>query len=286
MDIKEYKNMYNKIETSQDTDRRILNSVKQGKNIKKRTYIKVAGMVAAFAMIVGIYQIPSVNAAVNNFISGFTSKFMVNNETVEMTGEYKKISPKASKQDKKFDTLADAEKELGIKLLKSKDAYEGEKNLIWYNPHMNGEGELYGAILQDDFYCVGDLKNVDVETFEDASEGNAIMFESGEKYKTPIAAEITVRSDKGSEGGAGEVNYKGTQEKFDGKSQMYELKNIDTKAIITTIENSGMPAEWEDQVGDAGDMTEALVVFDGVEYHYYGAVSQETMKEFLDGLNY
>ncbi|MCR5704367.1 MAG: hypothetical protein K6G85_07060 [Eubacterium sp.] len=287
MKLEEYKSIYEKMETSKEMDQRILDSVQNNEKTRKISFVKVASVAAVFALVVGVYQIPAVNGAVNDFISGFTSKFTVNNETVEMAGDYKTISQKAAKQNQKFDTLADVEKELGISLLKSKDAYEDEKNLISYNPHLTGKGELYGVLLMDDFYAVGDLKNVDTEVFEEWDVNNGIQFESGAKYQTPIAAEITVRGNKNTDqSDDGEVNYKGYKEKFDGVSQVYELKKIHTKAIITTIKNSGMPVEWEDQVGETGDMTEAVIVYEGVEYHYYGVVSQDTMKEFLESLSY
>ena len=287
MKLEEYKSIYEKMETSKEMDQRILNSVQNNKKTKKIAFVKAASVAAVFALVVGVYQIPTVNGAVNDFISSFTSKFTVNDETVEMTGDYKTISQKAVKQNQKFDTLADVEKELGISLLKSKDAYEDEKNLIFYNPHLNEKGELYGVLLMDDFYAVGDLKNVDTEVFEEWDVNNEIQFESGAKYQTPIAAEITVRGNKNTDHSDDmEVRYKGYKEKFDGESQVYELKSIHTKAIITTIKNSGVPVVWEDQVGETGDMTEAFIVYEGVEYHYYGVVSQDTMKEFLESLSY
>lgn len=280
--------MYEKMETSPEMDERILQSLQKKKAGRKVTYMKVASVAAAFALLVGIYQIPSVNAAVNDFISSFTNKVKINNETVEMTGEYKPIKTDACKENRKFDTLSDVEKELGMKLLKSEQAYEGDKHLIDYNPHISESGELYGAIIMDDFYAIGDLKNVKIKTFKEFSDVNSIKYDSGAKFKSPISTEITVRTLTGNEdnkSGDHELEYYGKDEDFGASgSEIYEIKNLGVKAVISVVEGSGTPNSWNTE--DSVDMIHAMFVYDGVEYKYYGVVSRDTMKTFLDGLKY
>lgn len=287
MKLDEYKKMYAKMKTSPEMDERILQSLQKKKVGRKVTYMKVASVAAAFALLVGIYQIPSVNAAVNDFISSFTNKVKINNETVEMTGEYKQINKDACKEDRKFDTLSDVEKELGVKLLKSDQAYEDDKNLIQYNPHISKSGDLYGAMIMDDFYVIGDLENVKIKTFKEFSHVNSIKYDSGTKFKSPISTEITVRTLTGNEdnkSGDHELEYYGKDEDFgESESEVYEIRNLGVKAVISIIE-SGAPENWN--TGDSVNMTHAMFVYDGVEYKYYGVVSLDTMKTFLDGLKY
>ena len=69
MKLEEYKSIYEKMETSKEMDQRILNSVQNNKKTKKIAFVKAASVAAVFALVVGVYQIPTVNGAVNDFIS-------------------------------------------------------------------------------------------------------------------------------------------------------------------------------------------------------------------------
>ena len=288
MKLDDYKKMYEKMETSPEMDERILKSLQTKKEGRKGTYMKVASVAAAIALLVGIYQIPSVNAAVNDFISSFTNKVEINNETVEMTGEYKQIKKDVCKENRKFDTLSDVEKELGIKLLKSEQAYEGDKHLIDYNPHISESGEMYGAMIMDDFYVIGDLKNVKIKTFKEFSDVNDIKYDPGTEFKSPISTEITVRTQTENEdnkSGDHELEYYGKDEDFGTLgSELYEIKSLGVKAVISVVKGSGTSSSWNTE--DSVDMTYTMFVYNGVEYKYYGVVSRDTMKAFLDGLKY
>ncbi|MFQ9514976.1 MAG: hypothetical protein ACLRZ9_04015 [Eubacterium sp.] len=291
MKINDYKKMYEKMETSPEMDQRILASVGKHKGVRKITYIKAAVVAAAFAMLIGIYQIPSVNAAVDNFIGKFITRVEIENETVNLAGDYIKINQNACKENKKFDTISDVEKELGVKILKSPEAYEEDKNLIVYNPHISEKGELYGAIIIDDFYALGDLKDVKTTTYKESYYGNSIKFESGEDYKGPIATEIKIRA----EGKKNDDNYQDRELDYAGSSwdlsekekksaELYGMKQLGIKAVMFTIKTEGSSA-YEDS-GTVTDETIVLFVYDGIEYLYHGRVSYDTMKDFLDELKY
>lgn len=291
MKINDYKKMYEKMKTSREMDERIFSSVQKRKRIKKAAYIKAAGVAAAFALLIGIYQIPSVNAEVDKFIGKFIIKMEIENETVNLAGDYIDMNQNACRENKKFDTISDVEKELGVKILKSPEAYEEDKNLIWYNPHISETGEMYGAIIIDEFYAVGDLKNVKTTTFIESYYGNNIKYESGEEYQGPIATEIKIRTEgkkNNDDYQDGELDYAGSswelsdQEKK--SAELYKMKQLGTQAVMFTVNSEGS-SSYEDN-NTLEQETVVLFVYDGIEYLYHGRVSYSTMKEFLDGLEY
>lgn len=296
MKVNDLKKMYEKIETTEEMDARIMDNLGKKRRKSKISYLKIASVAAVFAIMVGVYQVPSVNAAVNRFIEGFTNRITVENQVVEMNGEYIVLNEDAFRTDKKFNTLADVEKELGISILKSEDAYEKDKNLISYNPHISDDGNLYGVMLMDEFYSIGDLKNVSTRTYPEYQNVNGISFESGKKYNGPIAMQINIRArtqntDNSETGDLiysedGEIKYHGEDVDVSDheNAEIYKIKKLDVKAVITVNKTDG-PAEWEDN-NKEGKITDAVFVFDGIEYAYYGMVSPDTMKAFLETLGY
>lgn len=208
-----------------------------------------------------------------------------------MTGEYLKIRTDACRKDTKMNTLYDIEKELGVNLLSSPIAYEDEENLYTYNPHISDDEEMYGVMIMNDFYSVGDLKDVKSKTYANWSDANDIYYNSGDNYKSPIFAQITIRTDKNASAAYDnhELNYFGLDWNLDESNEYsnietYEIKNLGVKAVMYTAESDGI-VSWENLSGDEVEsITTTMFVYEGIEYVYAGDVSHDTMKAFLDTL--
>lgn len=55
-----------------------------------------------------------------------------------------------------------------------------------------------------------------------------------------------------------------------------------TVYVVIFTTNTDGPAEW--QMEEAFECTEAIFVYNGVQYHFYGRMSHEAMKRFLETL--
>ena len=143
----------------------------------------------------------------------------------------------------------------------------------------------------NDYYMLGDLQDVKTTTFEEWEYCNSISYCSGEKYQSPIMMEILIRSDEndGVDYEDHELEYAGISEEWTEGAAIhdimkYKIENLDTEALIATVDTDG-PSRWEAVDGKKiTSCTNVLFVYKGVEYRYMGAVSQEVMEGFLEGL--
>lgn len=168
-----------------------------------------------------------------------------------------------------MDSFKTAEKELGLPLLKSEDAYE-EKNCIAYNALLSESGELYQVKLIDDFYALGDIKDIKTEMFSQPDAVNDIRFHEGKEYQSPIAMEIVVRLNSNKEVEC--LGYDGvTADLSEYKDvNVYEIKNLGVKAVLVTIKTNGV---WRDYDLNTvmRSCTCAVFVYKRIEYRYMGS---------------
>lgn len=300
MKLDNYRKVYRKIEISEEMDERLRNGIMDRKRkIAKRPVMKAACVAAAIALVIGALQIPAVSAAAEQLIARFTGQVLIHKEDgtevkVDIAGKednkYLKLNENARKEDCKIDSLKQAEKELGVSLLKSEEAAE-EKNCISYNPYVSKKGALNGVMLINYAYMFGDLQDVETTTFEEWDYVNSVSYRSGKEYHSPIMMQILIRSDQeeGVDYENHELEYAGISEERSKNQGMkditlYEIKNLGVKAIISTDDTDG-PSVWLNLDGEKiTSCTDALFVYKGVEYRYVGAVSQKVMEEFLEGL--
>lgn len=293
MKLEDYQKLYNKLEISEEMDERIRAGILEKetgkKKIKKNKRYLIQTACAATVAITAIVVLntPSIATASKHFIAKFTNSYILQTEkgkntAIEMQGNYLRINANAKKKDCKMDSIMMAEKELGVTLLKSKDAYE-EKNCILYHPSVSKSGELYKVELQDDFYVLGDIKDVETEVFSQTDTVNNIRFHEGKKFKSPIKVEITVRADY--DKNVDDAVYAGDSENLldEDEVDLYEIKSLGVKAVMSTFETSGI---WFDYDYNSVNRkcVNAVFVYKGIEYRYVGAVSQDVFKEFLESL--
>lgn len=292
----EIRQAYDCIDTTSEVDARIRENVltavenaseKDSRKIRgKFLYGKMIAVAAVAAICVGIFQIPSVSAKAEEIWKSFTNRYIFSDsgEIVEMTGKYIPIHEDASKEERKYDTIADVEKELGIDLLESPDAYTGDSDLIGYSPYLSDDNQIYGVYIQDQFYLLGDLQNVETYIYESMDSSNEISYDAGDEYKSPVSMEIYLRGN-----GESTIDYEGQELECIGvnwelnHAQLYKCENLGINIVLDSIESDGI-AVWRNNNVQVRPMSTMYFVYDGVEYRFFGEVSLDTMKEIAENL--
>lgn len=287
MNREELKTTYDAITLPQEADARILRGVQAAKKPKKNPITRFAGVAAAAAvLLLAAVQIPSVSAAAKEALQQFAVWIHLDEGDIQYEEGYLTLNADAATEACRVDSLAEAADMLGISLLQPEFAYEPD-NCIDYQPYVSENGILNGVILLNDFCTTGDLREVKAETTDDLTTNNSVTYRSGAVYRSPIAMQITVRSDReiGADYDNHELEYAGRQEDWSGTDAvLYEIEHLGIKAIIATVRTDG-PADWQNRDGNpVTDMTAALFVYEGVEYRFLGDVSPAAMQDFLDGL--
>lgn len=299
MNKKDYKTMYEKMEMSDEMEQSIKDAVMNTQAMKgrpKNRYRAALGAVAAIALIVCVSRTGVARAAVDQIVHYFTYSFTVeekdgNTQQVQMQEEYLTLSKDAPKKHLNMDSISEVEEAIGVKLLDTKEAYS-YKGCIEYSPRVSKDGKLYGVVVSDKLYAVGDLKDTKLYPKEEEDERDFLFFSAGEDYQTPIDMQISLRTDENitKEYKDNELGFvstrmnidlsKDTSDMYD--SEVYELKNLGVKAVLYTVETDG-PINWGIEEGNIS-CTTAVFVYKGVEYVYMGGVSHDTMKQFLNTL--
>ncbi len=173
----------------------------------------------------------------------------------------------------------------------TKEAYQYE-SCIEYSPKVSEAGELYGIMISDKLYAIGDLKDVKLYPKEEEDGLDFLSYSSGKDYQTPILMQISLRTDKNTtqEYEDNELGFVSTHMNIDltndtsdmYDAEVYELENLGVKAVLYTVETDG-PINWGSESGSI-PCTNAVFVYKGVEYVYMGGVSHDTMKLFLNTL--
>lgn len=301
MNVNEYKKMYNKMKVSDEMDfqirRAILNSNKIAKNKVKWKFHRGLVAVSSMALLLGVCAMNTsvVSAAIEKIVHYFSYSFFVSNESgennqIEMKQQYFEFNQDAPMTSMKLDSVQEAGEKIGVDLLESSNGffYDG---CVTYNPVINESGDFIGAAIIDRIYCTGDLEKIKVNKASSADEVDMLEYKVGEKYVTPIMTQVSVRSDKDwdsvySDNELGFVSEhsgvdltQDTENGFD--AEVYELENLNVKAVIYNIITDG-PVSWG--LSKPITVTNAVFVYEGIEYVYAGGVNHDTMKEFLNSL--
>lgn len=299
MQLKEYKEAMDELQMPEDMDQRLKHRLSQQQEVKymnkKNVYKKIAITAAVAGTVVGIGMAnPAIVSNAAEAIARFFSYDITlkdkegKKETVEMNNEYLSLREDAPTKDCKMSSVKEVGEALGIELLESKEryAYEG---CISYSPSMSEKKTLSGALISDKMYATGDLQNVKIHKADSKDSKDSIAFLKGEDYQSPISMQISVRSDEnlGEKYKGNELGYISDCQHVDmndisNEAETYEIPELGVKAVLFTIYTDG-PIAWGIDEGDL-KCTTALFVYKGVEYVYTGAVSHETMKEFLNTL--
>lgn len=297
-----YKKMYDKIEMSKGMDeilKKKIMSEQAGKKAARRTYYKAGtGIVAAAVILVCLINIKTVSSAMNKVFNYFFYSFEIENdngssENIEMTTKNISFSKNAPKTDCRFNSVKKIGDRIGIKLLESENRYKYD-GCIQYTAEKDEHGNLIGALISDDMYSVGDLKNISVNKGTVSGETDLLNYKTTELYKSPIMMQISIRNDteNSTDKYTGEelsFASKNTQIDLTGKSgkkhnaEVYNIKNLKIKAVLFDDKTDG-PTGWgydNTQI----KVTIAVFVYNDVEYIYSGGVNHETMKKFLDSLS-
>ena len=265
MKNKLYQSMYKKIHTSEEMDERIRNSVVQ-KKLYWGNYNFVGKAAVAVVVLTFILCLPNLQTRAMEMWETFSNYFVVDkgedeNSVIEMEGGYLALSPTATKKECKMDSIMQVSKNLGVSLLYSTQERK-ENNGISYYPHVSKKGVLNGVNLINNFYAEG-----------------------------PIALEIIIRSkdNTGVDYNNHELEYAGVKWSLvEGESisdiHLYEIPQLGVNAIFFTTQSEG-PELWEEKgIEVVEPLTGVVFMYEGIEYKYLGAISQEEMKVFLNTL--
>ncbi len=300
MELNHYQNVYDKIEMPKEMDERlqqtILSRAQEKHNVSKKGYRAGFAVAAAFAIMVCVTQFDSVAAAAERMIEYFKYSFMVEDQEgnavkVNMEGNYLTLASDASKDECYMDSITMAEEELGVTLLDTSEAYQFD-DCVKYTPYLTEGDELYGVMLSNKLYGIGDLQNVKLYPKESDDGLDWLEYDAGSDYQTPISVQVTIRTDKDMTGeyDNNEIGYVSKCQNIDltnppegiSDAEIYDVSNLGVKAVLYSVQTDG-PIAWNIENG-AITCTTAIFVYQGVEYVYMGGIDHDTMKLFLNTL--
>lgn len=219
----------------------------------------------------------------------------VNGQEIQMATDGIPIPEQASHERKVYNTLEEAEKDLGIRLLKSPMAYEEADAVNEYSPQVSEDGVLYGIMIQNHGYVTGDLTNVSVrQQGKPETHSYAYTFTSSKDYLGPIGCQIEILSKEASKYDTeNKEMYSGGRFSLLGSmaenAEVYISPNLGCKVLILTAKTDGIMVWAGNGVIDGEtkfDQTTAELVYGNITYMYYGFVSKDTMKEMIESLSY
>lgn len=274
MRLDEYKEMVDKMSIPEDMDYRLKKALftdqKEKKRMKNKKLMKEISVAAAVAVLVlGVSQttlISNATEAITHFFKyGFTFTEKDGEQiTVDMKMNYLTLDENAPKENQYMDSLEEVSDAIGIRLLNSPEEYVSDGS-VEYCPSVSEDQILKGVTIRNHFYAIG------------------------EKYQTPIGTQISVRTDENltsqyqdNELGFASENADISLDNKNAEAEVYQLSNLNVKAVLYTVQTDG-PVKWGIEEGEI-DVTYAVFVHEGVEYVYYGGVSHDIMKKFLDTL--
>lgn len=288
---KDIRDAYDSVKTSSEMDKRIMAAVLErepldSSKLKRRAFWKRITAIAAAAVITvcGVSQIPMVQSFAESAAETFTAIFRLDGEDIRVKNEYVIKEKNISQESRKFDSLRQAERELDIKLLKYNDSFE-EKNCWWYSTQVTEENEVFCVHLVNEYYILGDLKNVKTASLPDSDTWNRIKFSAGKEFRSPVNCSIMVRAEIDhpveTTVAGHEVN---DFYQLENQSAMkYHIKNLDTDAVLYTVKTDCYTTGWT--VNQPEEVVVMLFIYKGVEYTFDGQVSEDTMKDIAENLH-
>ncbi len=294
------KDAFETMNTTEEMDQRILAAVASGQETQmgrprkrsRRFYHRLALAAALMLTIFTVFQIPQVATYAETIVKTFTNVFRVQGEEIKTEGKFLELDEDAGNEMEKYDTLHQVEEKINIKLLKYDKGYE--KNLAWqYSPWTDYSGgkpgdEIFGVHVTNDYYILGDLKNVKINSYKEPSTVNSIVYEKGKAFGTPIRCQIIIYTSEYYEARDGDAGMENGILDYDSiidkeTATTYQCKNLGTEVILYEIVTDG-PAAWEQVEGFP--VTYMILSYDGITYEFCGQVSKDTMKEIAENLHY
>ena len=300
MDMKSYNDMMGKIHSSKEIDEMVRENVlktidtnrMKGNMIKKR----LLATAAVLAVVICIGQIQPVKASVDRLVNYITYHITIQKEDgikekIEVKESFLTISENAPTSDMFLGSVSEAGDLSGIDLLDSTEAYS-YKGCVEYAPKLTEDESIYGIVITDKLYAVGDLKNTKLYPKEEEDGLDFLEYTPGSEYRTPIMTQIAIRTDENldAEYQDNELGYVGSALDVDfsdsssgvSDAEVYYVDKLGINAVLFTVQTDG-PINWHVESGTE-DCCTALFVYKGVEYMYMGGVSHDTMKAFLNTL--
>lgn len=274
MRLDEYKKMINKMSIPEDMDHRLKNALltdqKEKKRMKNKKLMKEISVAAAVTVLVlGVSKTTLISNATEAITHFFQYRFTFTEKeeeqtTVDMKMNYLTLDKNAPKENRYMDSLEEVSDAIGIRLLNSPEENVNDGG-VEYCPSVSDNQALEGVTIRNHFYAVG------------------------ENYQTPIGTQISVRTDENltsqyqdNELGFASENANINLDNKIAEAEVYQLSDLNVKAVLYTVQTDG-PVKWGIEEGEI-DVTYAVFVHEGVEYVYYGGVSHDIMKKFLDTL--
>jgi len=275
------KDAFRYIQTSEEMDEKVLSSViNRDRKGKSKNWSKIAIAAAMAIAVLTVAQIPQVSSYADGVMKTFTNIFYSGSTEVKQEGNYYDLEY-AWEKERKFDSLGEFEEVWKLPLLKSPLATE-ESNSWSFWPSQTSKGNFFGITLTNRFYITGDLQDVKTQTTMYPTQGNEIWYEKGELYKTPVNCQILIKTICEEEiTPEVDMDYCGYTRPVPDNAKSYYVKSFDTNVLITREPSDGLVA-WNDD--NISEITGMWFTYEGIEYHYTGDVSVETMLEIAEGL--
>ena len=295
MNQNDLKEAYTSIAMTEQQNREVLSYVRSGPAVKSTLYRKLG---LAFAVMM-LFMIPGIRVRASQLLEKLQyTLFSDSGEQLPVTMENQEVIYHPS-LPAKFDSLTDAETAFGIDLLDSSDrTCVRTGKLVHYYPMIvydkQQHDHICGMSFQDFAYVTGDLKGFKVLPPGSDTTETEFRYKKGKSYGSPIALQIRMVTDADTAEAAGlvigtEINvqephhYSGNE-----STEIYHISGIDADAMIVSTRNVSMagmgPALWEAPNPGIDHITTAYLSYEGIEYTYFGDVSEDTMKAFLETL--
>ena len=295
MNQNDLKEAYTSIAMTEQQNREVLSYVRSGPAVKSTLYRKLG---LAFAVMM-LFMIPGIRVRASQLLEKLQyTLFSDSGEQLPVMMENQEVTYHPS-LPAKFDSLTDAETAFGIDLLDSSDrTCVRTGKLVHYYPMIvydkQQHDHICGMSFQDFAYVTGDLKGFKVLPPGSDTTETEFRYKKGKSYGSPIALQIRMVTDADTAEAAGlvigtEINVQEPHHYSENEStEIYHISGIDADAMIVSTRNVSMagmgPALWEAPNPGIDHITTAYLSYEGIEYTYFGDVSEDTMKAFLETL--
>lgn len=265
---------------------------------KKRKSPAAVILLCSAAVLVILMSLPPFRAFAEEKIRMFSYYLFYGEDVFQAELAEKKISSAEAAGPCVFRSLSEAEETFCPAFLKSDDpSAESIPSGLFYQPVMISDERMdqhfAGMSFVNYAYASGDLQDIVLSPGPSPTVMDSISFTPGKEYASPIALQIRIITDRDL--------YESTfPEKSDlsapqdrileNQAEIYELSSLDTKAMIVSTyaeEKYGIgPEVWARKGEPLTHITSAVLTCQGIEYSYFGDVSTDTMKKFLNTLHF
>lgn len=265
---------------------------------KKRKSPAAAILLCSAAVLMILMSLPSFRAFAEEKIRMFSYYLFYGEEFFQAELAEKEMSSPEALGPYVFGSLSEAEKSFGLTFLKSDDpSAESIPSGLFYQPVMimdeKKENHFAGMSFVNYAYASGDLQDIALSGGPSPAAMDSISFSSGKEYASPIALQIRIITDSHLYESTfpDKSDLSGPQDgMLENQAEIYALSSLDTKAMIISTyaeEKYGIgPEVWSRKGEPLTHITSAVLTCQGIEYSFFGDVSTDTMKHFLNTLHF